>query len=163
MIIRLSAAAAAFLLAGSVAAHGEVSHGGGPNLQPAETEFGRTGDPAKVSRTVVVTMSDGMHFAPNRIELRRGDTIRIRAANRGKVMHELVIGTERELRAHAELMKRFPTMEHEEPFMAHVAPGKDGEIVWQFTRPGTFLFACLIPGHTWNDLRDGMVGTIVVR
>jgi uncharacterized cupredoxin-like copper-binding protein len=74
-----------------------------------------------------------------------------------------VIGTESELIEHAELMKRFPTMEHDEPFMAHVPPGKSGEIVWQFTQPGAFRFACLMPGHAWSDLSEGMVGTIVVR
>jgi uncharacterized cupredoxin-like copper-binding protein len=108
-------------------------------------------------------MDDRMRFVPDRIEVKRGETVRLRVANRGQVMHELVIGTEAELREHAELMKRFPNMEHDEPFMAHVAPGRRGEIVWQFTQAGTFRFACLVPGHTWNDLASGMVGTIVVR
>jgi uncharacterized cupredoxin-like copper-binding protein len=58
--------------------------------------------------------------------------------DRGKLPHEFVPGTERELREHAELMKRFPTMAQDEPFMAHVAPGRKGEIVWRFTLTGTF-------------------------
>ena len=45
-------------------------------------------------------------------------------------------------------------MEHDEPYMAHVAPGKTGEIVWSFNRAGEFDFACLIPGH----YQAGMVG-----
>ena len=66
--------------------------------------------------------------------------------NHGKVMHEMVIGTMKELKDHAEMMRKFPDMEHDEPYMAHVAPGKQGEIVWQFTQPGEF-YACLVPGH----------------
>jgi uncharacterized cupredoxin-like copper-binding protein len=42
--------------------------------------------------------------------------------------------------------------------MAHVSPGKTGEIVWTFNRPGTFDFACLIAGH----YQAGMVGKINV-
>jgi uncharacterized cupredoxin-like copper-binding protein len=49
-------------------------------------------------------------------------------------------------------------MEHEEPYMSHVAPGKRGEIVWQFNRAGEFDFACLLPGH----YEAGMVGKIKV-
>ncbi|TSE28345.1 hypothetical protein Tther_02140 [Tepidimonas thermarum] len=39
-------------------------------------------------------------------------------------MHEIVIGTPEELAAHAELMKKHPGMEHDEPHMAHVPPGR---------------------------------------
>ena len=42
--------------------------------------------------------------------------------------------------------------------MAHVPPGKTGEIVWTFNRAGEFEFACLIAGH----YQGGMVGTIKV-
>jgi uncharacterized cupredoxin-like copper-binding protein len=74
-------------------------------------------------------------------------------------MHEMVIGTRRELDKHAELMKEFPDMEHDEPYMAHVAPGEVGTIVWQFNRAGDFNYACLIPGH----YEAGMVGKVEVR
>jgi uncharacterized cupredoxin-like copper-binding protein len=79
--------------------------------------------------------------------------------NDGKIMHEMVIGTMKELKEHAELMKKFPGMEHDEPYMAHVAPSKRGEIVWQFTRAGEFFYACLIPGH----LEAGMIAKITVK
>mgnify|MGYP001952322792 FL=1 len=49
-------------------------------------------------------------------------------------------------------------MEHDEPYMAHVAAGKAGDIVWHFNRAGSFDFACLIPGH----YQAGMTGTITV-
>jgi uncharacterized cupredoxin-like copper-binding protein len=78
--------------------------------------------------------------------------------NGGKMLHEMVIGTPEALQQHAALMKKFPGMEHDEPFMAHVAAGQRGELVWNFNRPGSFQFACLVPGH----FEAGMVGTIVV-
>ena len=74
-------------------------------------------------------------------------------------MHELVIGTRQELDEHATLMAKFPGMEHDEPYMAHVAPGKTGALVWNFNRVGEFDFACLIPGH----YQAGMVGKINVK
>ena len=56
------------------------------------------------------------------------------------------------------MMKKFPGMEHDEPYMAHVSPGKTDEIVWHFTKAGEFFYACLLPGH----LEAGMIGKIVV-
>ena len=39
------------------------------------------------------------------------------------------------------------------------APGKEGEVVWQFTRAGEFHYACLIPGH----MEAGMIAKITVK
>jgi uncharacterized cupredoxin-like copper-binding protein len=124
-----------------------------------EKSFGREGDPRKVTRTIKVDMSDKMRFSPDTLELKRGDIVRFEAKNSGNVMHEMVLGTMTELKAHAQLMKKHPGMEHDEPYMAHVAPGKTGRIVWQFTKAGEFYYGCLIPGH----FEAGMVGKIVVR
>ncbi|MNV75444.1 hypothetical protein D3C71_1687300 [compost metagenome] len=44
-------------------------------------------------------------------------------------------------------MKKFPEMEHDEPSKISLAPGKQGEIIWQFTKAGDVNFACLYPGH----------------
>lgn len=68
----------------------------------------------------------------------------------------MVLGTPAELQAHAALMQKFPEMEHASPNMAHVKPGADGQIVWQFTQPGEFRFACLQPGH----FEAGMLGRL---
>jgi uncharacterized cupredoxin-like copper-binding protein len=154
----LIVAVAALLVAAAAQAHGPQAHGQGPNLEMIDTAFGRTGDPKKVTRTVDIEMLDTMRFKPDSITVRQGDTLRLRVRNAGKALHELVIGTDKELQEHAELMKKHPDMEHDEPYMAHVDPGKRNEIVWQFTRPGDFKFACLIPGH----FEAGMVGTIKV-
>jgi uncharacterized cupredoxin-like copper-binding protein len=128
-------------------------------LQQVETAFGKTGDPKKISRTIRVGMDDTMRFSPKDITLKQGDTVRFVAKNGGKMMHEMVVGTMAELKEHGQLMKKFPDMEHDEPYMAHVKPGYSEEIVWQFTKRGEFYYACLIPGH----FEAGMIGKIVVR
>ena len=130
-----------------------------PNLEPVHKAFGRTGDPKKVTRTVRISGSDTMRFSPAALTVRQGETIRFVVRNDGKAMHELVLGTEQELREHAELMKKFPDMEHDEPWMAHVPPGRSGDIVWHFNRAGDFHFACLVAGH----FEAGMRGTLRVR
>lgn len=155
----LSALAVAAVAAGRAHAHG-TAHGGAAaaDTAPVETAFGRSGDPAKVSRTITVRMFDRMRFDPAELTVRQGDTVRFVVVNAGRIMHELVLGTDDELARHAALMRANPDMEHEAPYMAHVDPGKRGEFVWQFTQPGTFRYGCLVPGH----FEAGMVGTVRV-
>jgi uncharacterized cupredoxin-like copper-binding protein len=142
-------------------AHGENPHARKFSAAQLSEEkpFGKAGDPRKVTRTITFRMTDKMRFDPSQITVKRGETVRFIARNDGKLMHEMVFGTPEELKAHAEQMKKFPDMEHDEPYMVHVAPGKTGEIVWQFTRPGVFDFACLIAGH----YDAGMMGKVTVR
>ncbi len=128
---------------------------------PASTEeksFGKPGDAKRAVRTIAVDMSDRMRFTPDSLAIKQGETIKFVIRNSGRTMHEFVLGTMKELQEHAELMKKHPSMEHDEPYMAHVAPGKTETIVWQFTRTGAFHFGCLLPGH----LEAGMVGKINV-
>jgi uncharacterized cupredoxin-like copper-binding protein len=129
------------------------------SISTEETAFGREGDPRKASRTIYVDMSDTMRFSPTELTVKRGDTVRFRVKNSGKVMHEMVLGTMDELKKHAELMKKHPGMEHDEPFMAHVAPGKTETMVWQFTKAGEFYYGCLVPGH----FEAGMIGRVRVN
>lgn len=144
---------------GNARAHGTEDHqkNGGP-ARKEQKAWGIAGDAKAVRRTIDVRMGDHMRFTPDRIEARLGETLRFRVHNAGKVMHEFVIGTKTENAKHAEWMVKFPNMEHDEPYMAHVSPGKTGEIIWTFNRSGTFEFACLIAGH----YGAGMVGVIKV-
>jgi uncharacterized cupredoxin-like copper-binding protein len=137
-------------------AHGEAKHAGPATKE--QKDWGIAGDKRSAKRTIEVRMGDDMRFTPDRIEARQGETVRFVVRNTGKLMHEFVIGTSKELDEHAALMLKFPGMEHDEPYMAHVAPGKTGEIVWTFNRAGAFGFACLIAGH----YQAGMVGRIDV-
>jgi uncharacterized cupredoxin-like copper-binding protein len=140
-------------------AHGEQDHASKPAKGVKEQKpWGIAGERRAARRSVEVGMGDDMRFTPARVEVRQGETLRFVIRNRGQAMHEFVIGTKQELDEHAALMMKFPGMEHDEPYMAHVAPGKTGEIVWTFNRAGQFDFACLIAGH----YQAGMVGTILV-
>ena len=127
-------------------------------IKKEQKEWGIGGDASAVNRTITFTMTDNMRFTPDKIDVKQGDTIRFVIKNGGKVMHEMVIGTKKDLDEHAALMIKFPGMEHEEPYMAHVAPGKTGEIIWTFNKPGSFDFACLIAGH----YQAGMTGKVTV-
>jgi uncharacterized cupredoxin-like copper-binding protein len=127
-------------------------------VKKEQKDWGIAGDATAVTRTIEVRMSDKMRFTPDLIEVREGETIRLTHKNDGRILHEFVLGTKQELDEHAALMLKFPAMEHDEPYMAHVGAGKTGEIVWKFNRVGEFDFACLIPGH----YQAGMVGKIRV-
>lgn len=129
------------------------------NAGDGQKPFGRPGDPAQAHRTIAVSMDDRMRYEPAVIRVREGETVKLVATNNGQVLHEIVLGTLAGLREHAELMRRFPGMEHEEPFMAHVNPAGREELVWQFNRPGEFFYGCLVPGH----FEAGMVGKVVVE
>jgi uncharacterized cupredoxin-like copper-binding protein len=122
------------------------------------TAFGKASDPRKAKRTVRIEMSDAMRFDPAELTVKRGETVRFVAANKGQVMHEMVLGTMQDLKAHSEHMKMNPAMEHHEPYMLHVPPGKTGEMGWQFTRAGEFYYGCLVPGH----FEAGMIGKVKV-
>jgi len=150
-------------LAASALAHGEESH---PTKKQSfdasaveQRAFGREGNPKRVTRIIKIDMSDAFRFTPPAVVIQRGQTVKFVVSNSGKQLHEMVLGTAAELSEHAELMKRFPNMEHADANMAHVKPGDSGEIVWQFNRAGEFHFACLIPGH----FEAGMVGKVVVK
>ena len=150
------------LSAATAFAHGGEEHAPKHRYDATKVEataFGQEGDPRKVARTVRIDMSDAMRFTPADITIRRGQTVRFVVHNDGKLLHEMVLGTPQALKEHAALMQKFPEMEHADPNMAHVKPGRDGEIVWQFTRPGEFQFACLQPGH----FEAGMVGRLSVK
>ncbi|MCY1170535.1 Plastocyanin [compost metagenome] len=159
---KINTAIFAALIAGAstfAMAHGDEAHAkkAGP-VKKEQKAWGIAGDAKAVTRTVTFTMTDNMRFNPDKLEVKQGETIKFVIKNGGKVMHEMVIGTKKDLDEHAALMMKFPGMEHDEPYMAHVGPGKTGEIVWTFNKPGTFDYACLIAGH----YQAGMVGKVTV-
>jgi len=139
-------ALAAFTTFAAVGAYAGGNHAGGHG-QDADAAIGKPGVAAKVTRTVKVDMTDSMRFTPADIAAKQNETVRFIVTNSGKIKHELVLGTEKELKEHYEVMKKNPEMEHADPNMVTLAPGKTGEVVWQFTKAGRVDFACLQPGH----------------
>lgn len=72
----------------------------------------------------------------------------------GKIKHEMVLGMEKELKEHYEVMKRKTETEHADEYQITVQPGKSGEILWLFTTAGTVNFACPQAGHYEAGLKD---------
>lgn len=156
-------------LAFGVGSAGVFAHDDGKSGKTAEVrqkqeskghgaELGKPGDAKKVSRTLEIGMGDDMRFTPANITVKRGETIRFAVRNNGALKHEMVLGTMKELKEHAALMRMSPEMEHDDPNAVSVEPGKTGVLIWQFTKAGTFDFACLQPGH----FEAGMAGKIIV-
>jgi uncharacterized cupredoxin-like copper-binding protein len=144
------------LVTAAAAATAGGAHAGGDGHD--DSAIGQPGQATKVTRTIRVDMADTMRFTPASISVKQGETIRFVVRNSGKVKHEFVLGTEKELKEHYEQMKKFPEMQHADLNMVTVAPGQAGEVVWQFTKAGPVEFACLYPGH----FGAGMKGLIKV-
>ena len=149
----LGAVLASGILSGAVPVLADPGHAHGT------MSIGKPGKLDQTKRTVEVIMDDEMRFTPAKIDVKRGETIRFVVRNVGQMKHEFMLGTAKELKEHAAVMQKHPEMEHDDPNAVSVEPGKTGEVVWQFTRAGSFMFGCLMPGH----YEAGMVGQLQVR
>jgi len=136
-----------------------VAHGHGDEH---EAVYGKPGDPKRPARVVQVVMreADGqMLFTPAQVRVKKGEQIRFMLRNNGEIDHEFVIGTVEENLEHMKAMEKNPDMEHDDPNARRLKPKASAEILWQFTKAGTFDFSCLIPGHR----QSGMHGAITVE
>ena len=128
----------------------------------ARFSAGEPGDPNKPARTIEIVMKEeygAMEYVPNRIEVKRNEQIRFVLKNVDIQTHEFLLASKAENQKHAEVMKKHPEMEHDDPNGKTLAPKASAEILWRFNKRGSFEFACLIPGHR----EAGMVGTVVVK
>lgn len=140
----------AFMLGGAALAFAHEQHGG--------YSAGEPGNPGKPAREIVVAMNE-MDYSPAVIRVKRGEQIRFVLRNVGTEAHEFLLATTAENLKHGEAMKKNPDMEHDEPNGLRLAPKKSGEILWKFSKVGTFEYSCLIPTHR----EFGMIGTVVVK
>jgi uncharacterized cupredoxin-like copper-binding protein len=157
----IALAAVTLLSANAWAGEGSSRHSH-DHAQAQAFSAGEPGNPKKAARIVQVTMgeSDGkMLFVPARLEVRKGDQIKFVLRNNGELDHEFVLASTAENLKHAEAMKTHPDMAHEAPNGRQLAAKKTDELVWKFTKPGEFEYACLKPGHR----EAGMTGKIVVK
>ena len=149
----LIAATMSFLMAASFAA---AAH------DADHYSAGVPGNAKKPARTVTVVMSDGdgsMKFSPDHVDVKKGEQVRFVIRNEGALKHEFTLASVKDNDKHAEMMQKFPDMEHDDPNAKSVDPGKTAEILWRFSKAGTFEFACLIPGHR----EAGMHGSVTVK
>ena len=136
---------------------------GAPGHSHKSFAAGEPGDPKKPARTVEVAMTETedakMLYRPDRVEVKRGEQVRFVLKNVGKVDHEFMLDSVANNAKHKKEMEKNPDMEHDDPNGRRLAPNASEEIVWRFTKAGTFEFACLIPGH----YESGMKGVVVVK
>ena len=149
------------LLSMTFATHSALAHDENQHTKNSAhvSALGRPGVAKEVNRKVDISMSDNMRFSQQKLIINAGDTVRFRIVNAGKVEHEFVMGTAKEIEEHAEMMRQMPSMKHVDASSVRLLPSKSGDIIWKFTSAGTFLFACLLPGHR----EAGMHGSITVN
>jgi uncharacterized cupredoxin-like copper-binding protein len=137
-LLRSTQAAVLALTISAGAAHAAGGHGGhaGHAMPAASAPIGKPGDPARVTRSIDVDMTDAMRFTPARIEVKAGETVRLNVRNSGRIRHELVLGTDADLKAHYDMMMKDPGMRHEEANALSLEGGKSGQIVWRFDKKG---------------------------
>lgn len=155
-VVAAISAGAWSLLQGVPSSEHSHSHDNGSASAAHIHDASRTTD--TVSRIVTLEMNDAMRFTPANWQATSGETVRIRVTNTGKVRHELVIGSEADLRAHAEAMKQAKNGHSHAHNALSLAAGETGDLVWTFTDAGVLHMACFEPGH----YDAGMRGTISV-
>lgn len=162
MIARAVFAVAALAMVVPAFAHGP-EHGAGGHAGHKAFAAGEPGDPRKPSRIVQISMRETeegkMLFAPDNLSVRPGEQVKFVLRNLGKVEHEFLLDTVEANAAHMAAMAANPNMAHEEKNGLELESGKVGELIWRFTKPGSFEFACLIPGH----YEAGMKGQVTVK
>lgn len=135
---------------------------GAPGHSHSGFSAGQPGDPKKPFRIVQVTMLEGngtMGFNPPNLIVNRGEQIKFVITNGGALPHEFILANEKDNHKHAMLMQKFPDMQHDDPNGKSVEPKAKSEILWRFSKPGIFEYACLIPGHR----EAGMIGKVTVK
>lgn len=145
-----------------------MAHGGHSNSE--ENAAGQPGDPKAVSSTVRIEAGE-IKFDVRKLTFRVGQTVKFIVVNKGEQDHELTIGDHITQLEHRKTMAEMAEAEggmstgemhghsHAVGSAVTVKPGETKELVWQFTKPGSFEFACNFPGHA----EAGMAGTIDIR
>lgn len=166
MIANWSAAAITVLLlaiAPAAVAQAEPAHSHSDGDSHDDSlAFGEPGDPRKPSRTIAIIIDevDGkMLFLPSKIAVKKGEQIRFRLTNRGLLAHEISLSTAEANLRRARQMENNGGRPRIDRRARRLQPGKSGQLLWKFSKTGTFDFSCLVPGHR----RAGMFGTVIVK
>jgi uncharacterized cupredoxin-like copper-binding protein len=116
-----------------------------PTVAPTAA-LGFTPGTQAAPRVVELSPHDLLNFKPGLVEAAMGETITFRIHNKGKAVHEFMVGL---------LADAFADTEGT-PEVADIGPDQTGEITTTFDGPGPFAFACHAPGH----FEHGMAGYI---
>jgi len=132
-----------------------------------ETAYGKPGSDKKIDRVIDLSAQE-YSFSKQDVRVKQGETIKFVVKNTGQEDHELTIGDEAMQQEHRKMMAAMPGMDHSKMTdHGHVMhgnsvtakPGETKTLVWQFSKPGKFAFACNFPGHA----ELGMTGDIIVE
>jgi uncharacterized cupredoxin-like copper-binding protein len=106
----------------------------------------------------VVTVEVGIHhsrFDIGALRVREGTLVQFVVRNDDPIDHELVVGDAEVHRRHANgSERRHPPV----PGEVSISPGDTAMTFYEFTDPGTVVYACHLPGHE----AYGMTGEIEV-
>ena len=131
--------------------------------------IGEKGDPAEVSKVIVVKMYDN-YYEPNKFEIKKNQTIKFIVYNYGELVHEFNIATKAMHLKHQpemmkmveneilladridkkkmkELSKKDHSMSHSHSNSVLLEPNQSGEIIWKFNTSTDLEVACNVPGH----------------
>jgi uncharacterized cupredoxin-like copper-binding protein len=136
-------------------------HGGG-HEHGDDVAYGRPGKAQDVTRTITLTATE-MRYSESELTASVGETIRFVLVNKGRQDHELMIADANEQLRHRMMMlsqdDAKKPMHHHGTNVIEAKPGETKELIWTFTKPGTFEFSCNFPGHA----EGGMTGKLVVK
>jgi hypothetical protein len=145
----------------------EHSHGASPAPTPAAVPGSSPPDTASSQATtgasaavreLRIEMDDTMRFSPSALTVVAGETVKLVLVNRGKMTHEVVIGTAAELAEHQREMTSGSAAHHHSASEISVEAGKSREVIRSFDKSGELGIACFEPGH----YESGMKGTLTV-
>jgi len=141
--------------------------------------IGEKGNLSEVNRTIEIKMYDN-YYEPNKIKIKKGDTIKFIVYNYGELVHEFNIATkEMHLKHQPEMMKMVEkeillgdridkkkmkelaktdhSMGHSHSNSVLLEPGQSGELIWKFNTNADLEAACNVPGH----YDSGMIAKII--
>jgi hypothetical protein len=110
------------------------------------------------ARELRIEMDDSMRFSPSELTVVAGEPVKLVVVNRGKMTHELVIGTAAELAEHLREMQSGTASHHHSDSEISVEAGQSREVIRRFDKSGELAIACFEPGH----YEAGMKGTLTV-
>jgi len=140
--------------------------------------IGKKGDPAEVSKVIIVKMYDN-YFEPNKFEIKKNQTVKFIVYNYGDLVHEFNIATKPMHQKHRsemiklveneillvdridkkkmkELSKKDHSLAHSHSNSVLLEPNQSAEIIWKFNMNSDLEAACNVPGH----YEAGMVAKI---
>jgi uncharacterized cupredoxin-like copper-binding protein len=132
------------------------------------TAIGAPGKATDATRSIDVILGDNF-FNPDKIAVKKGETIQFVVTNKGEFVHEFNIGTAAMHAAHQKEMMMMEhgaleadrinrdrmmmdmgdgkTMQHDDPNSILLEPGQSGEVIWTFDTDSELEIGCNVPGH----------------